>query len=109
MRREAILDLLLLEADGGLSAADAVRLEDACAGDPGLQAERRAIHAAWRELQALGSAVAMPPECGADEIAAVPESDALELMEISTRHAPTNRIHAPAPARRRRRPPRNRR
>jgi hypothetical protein len=109
MRRKAILDLLLLEADGGLTSADAVRLEDASADDSGLQTERQAIRAAWRELQALGSAVAMPPECGADEIAAVRESDALELMEISTRRAPSNRVQALAPARLRRRPPRNRR
>ena len=109
MRREAILDLLLLEADGGLTSADAVRVEDACADDSGLQAERRAIHAVWRELQALGHAVAMPPECGVDETAAVREPDASQLIGTSTRRAPTNRVHAPAPARRRRKPPRNRR
>ena len=54
MRRDEILDLLLLEADGGLSPAESARLEEALAGDPMLQLERESIRAAWRELQSLG-------------------------------------------------------
>jgi anti-sigma factor RsiW len=101
MRRDAVLDLMLLEADGGLPPADADRLEQSLAEDPSLQDERASIHAAWRELQALGSGIVTPGECA--------DADALELATTSTRRASTTRDHAPAPARRRRSPLRKRR
>ena len=109
MRRDAVLDLLLLEADGGLSPVDAVRLEEALALDPALRAERAPMRAAWRELQILGSEVAMAhlsDEAGSD---APRESEAPVAELTLVRRAPVSRAQSPAPARRRRRSPRKRR
>jgi hypothetical protein len=109
MRRDEILDLLVLEADGGLSPADAVRLEEGLAEHPSLQGERVAIHAAWHELQTLASGAAMARESDDDEGAAYCDAGAAELTTMAARRAPITRDYAPAPARRRRRAPRKRR
>jgi hypothetical protein len=109
MRRDRILDLLVLEADGGLSSTDAVRLEEALAEDPALQDERVATHAAWRELRTPGSGAAMPRDSDDDEDAASVDAESSELTTTAARRAPTPRDHAPAPARRQRRAPRKRR
>jgi anti-sigma factor RsiW len=107
MRVDAILDLLLLDADGALPPADAVRLEAALAQDPTLQVERMLIRAAWRELQTLASGVAMPRDPDHAEDSPHRDSVALKVVTTSTRRAPTNRDHSPA--RRRRGPPREHR
>jgi len=105
MRREEILDLLLLEADGGLSPAESARLEEAIAGDPALQIERESIRSAWRELQSLGRSVAMRREVVDTALAA----DSRQLATTSARQPPKNRDSAPSPARRQRKPPQERR
>ena len=105
MRREEILDLLLLEADGGLSPAESVRLEEALAGDPTLQIDRESIRSAWRELQSLGRSAAVKSDVVDSTLAAVPPLSAT----TSARQPPKNRDSAPSPARRQRKPPRERR
>jgi anti-sigma factor RsiW len=104
MRREEILDLLLLEADGGLSPADSAQLEKALAGDPTLEIERASIRSAWRELQSLGRSVAMRREVVDSALAAVSQ----HLATASARQPPKNRDSAPSPARRQRKPPQER-
>jgi anti-sigma factor RsiW len=104
MRREEILDLLLLDADGGLSPADSARLEEALAGDPTLQIDRESIRSAWRELQSLGRSVAMRREVVDTALAAVSR----HLATTSARQPPKNRDSASSPARRQRKPPQER-
>ena len=98
MRRSEILDLLLLEADGGLSPAESERLEEALADDPALQVERASIRSAWRELRSLGRSVAMRREVVDSALAAICRQSAT----TSVRQPPKNRDFAPSPARRRR-------
>jgi len=105
MRREEILDLLLLEADGGLSPAESARLEEALAGDPTLQIDRESIRSAWRELQSLGRTAAMRGDVVDAALAAVSR----QLATTSARQPPKNRDSAPSPARRQKRPPQERR
>jgi len=104
MRRDEILDLLLLEADGGLSPAESARLEEALAGDPMLQLERESIRAAWSELRSLGRSVTMRREVVDTALAAVSQ----QLASTSARQPPKNRDSAPSPARRQRKPPQKR-
>jgi hypothetical protein len=105
MRRDEFLDLLLLEADGGLSPAESALLEEALAGDPTLQLERESIRLAWSELQSLGRSVAMTREV----VDTAPAADSRQLATTSTRQPPHHRDSAPSPARRRRKSPRKRR
>jgi anti-sigma factor RsiW len=100
MLRDEILDLLMLEADGGLSPAESARLEEALAGDPTLQIERESVRAAWRELQSLGRSFAMEREVADTALAA----DSQQLATTSARLPPKNRDSAPSPARRLRKP-----
>jgi anti-sigma factor RsiW len=104
MRRDEILDLILLEADGGLSPAESARLEAALVGDPTLQIERESVRAAWRELQSLGRSVGMRHEVVDTALAAVSR----QLATTSARQPPKNRDSAPSPARRQRKPPQER-
>jgi anti-sigma factor RsiW len=101
MRRDEVLDLILLEADGDLSPAESARLEAALAGDPTLQIERESVRAAWRELQSLGRSVAAKREVVDARLAAVSQ----QLATTSVRQPPKNRDSAPSPARRQRKPP----
>jgi hypothetical protein len=71
MQREEVLDLLLLEADGGLSTADAARLGEALSKDPTLRAERTKMLAAWGELRELGRSIALKPDFGENRLAAL--------------------------------------
>jgi hypothetical protein len=104
MRRDEVLDLILLEADGGLSPAESARLAEALAGDPTLQIERDSVRAAWRELQSLGRSFAMEREVVDTALAA----DSQQLATTSARQPPKNLNSAPSPARRRRKPPQQR-
>ena len=104
MRRDEILGLLLLEADGGLSLAESARLEEALAGGPTLQIERESIRVAWRELQSLGRSVTMRREVVDTALAEVSQ----QLATTSARQPPKNRDSAPSPARRQRKPPQKR-
>ncbi len=105
MRRDEILDLLLLEADGGLSPAESARLEEALAGDPTLWRERESIRSAWRELQSLGRSLALGRAVVDTTLAAASRHAAT----TSARQPPNHRDSAPSPARRRRKPRRERR
>jgi hypothetical protein len=102
MPRDEILDLILLEADGGLSPAESARLEAALAGDRTLQIERESVRAAWRELQSLGRSVAMRRAVVDTALAAVSQ----QLATTSARQPPKNRDSARA--RRQRKPPQKR-
>ena len=104
MRRDEILDLLLLEADGGLSPAESARLEEAVAGDPTLQLERVSIRAAWRELQSLGRFIAT----GRAEFDDASVADSRLSATTSARQPPNRRDSASSPARRRRKSRRER-
>lgn len=71
MQRDEVLDLLLLEADGGLSESDAARLDAALSKDPSLRDERSKIVAAWADIRDLGRAVKLRPDFGEDRLAAL--------------------------------------
>lgn len=71
MSRDEVLDLLLLEADGGLSESDAARLDAALSKDPSLRDERSKILAAWADIRDLGRSVALRPDFGEDRLAAL--------------------------------------
>src|SRR5262245_19817117 len=64
MQRDEILELILLEADGGLTLEEAGRLENALAEDPSLREERTRTLAAWKEIREFGRGLAMRPEFG---------------------------------------------
>jgi hypothetical protein len=71
MQRDEVLDLLLLEADGGLSEADAARLDAELSRDPTLRDERSKILAAWADVRDLGRSLALRPEFGEDRLTAL--------------------------------------
>src|SRR5262245_39159120 len=71
MQRDEVLDLLLLEADGGLSEADAARLDAALSKDPTLRDERSKMLAAWADIRDLGRSLALRPDFGEDRLAAL--------------------------------------
>jgi hypothetical protein len=71
MQRDELLDLLLLDADGGLSGDDAVRLSAELARDPALTAERDRLRSAWGDIKALGRGLALRPDFGESRLAAL--------------------------------------
>jgi hypothetical protein len=71
MQREDILELILLEADGGLSLEDSARLEDELARDPTLRDERSRMQSAWKDVKDLGRGLAMRPEFGESRLASL--------------------------------------
>jgi hypothetical protein len=71
MQREDILELILLEADGGLSLEDSARLEDALARDPTLRDERSRMHSAWKDVKDLGRGLGMRPEFGESRLSSL--------------------------------------
>ncbi len=71
MQREDILELILLEADGGLSLEESGRLENELARDPTLRDERSRIHSAWKDVRDLGRGLAMRPEFGESRLASL--------------------------------------
>ena len=71
MHRDEVLDLLLLEADGGLSEVDAARLDAALSKDPSLRDERSKMLAAWVDIRDLGRALKLRPDFGEDRLAAL--------------------------------------
>jgi hypothetical protein len=71
MQREDILELILLEADGGLSLEESGRLEMELARDPTLRDERSRMHSAWKDVKDLGRGLAMRPEFGESRLASL--------------------------------------
>jgi hypothetical protein len=71
MQREDILELILLEADGGLSLEESGLLETELARDPTLRDERTRIHSAWNDVRDLGRGLAMRPEFGESRLASL--------------------------------------
>src|SRR6185369_1152002 len=71
MQREDILELILLEADGGLSLEESGRLEEELARDPTLRDERSRMQSAWKDLKDLGRGLAMRPEFGESRLASL--------------------------------------
>lgn len=71
MQREDILELILLEADGGLSLEDSALLEDALARDPTLRDERSRMHSAWKDVKDLGRGLGMRPEFGESRLSSL--------------------------------------
>jgi hypothetical protein len=71
MQREEILDLILLEADGGLTLEDAARLEEELARDPSLRDERSRMHSAWSEVKGLGRGLAIKEDFGESRLSSL--------------------------------------
>jgi hypothetical protein len=71
MQREEILDLILLEADGGLTLEDAARLEGELARDPSLRDERSRMHSAWKDVKVLGRGLAMREDFGESRLSSL--------------------------------------
>jgi hypothetical protein len=71
MQRDEVLDLLLLEADGGLSEADAARLDQALSKDPTLRDERSKLLSSWADIRDLGRSLKLRPDFGEDRLAAL--------------------------------------